>query len=334
MPTHEHDENKAAPNQHDTAKPTDPTAARAPSVSPAPKPRRDKRKPQRRPTPQNGSAAFPRRHLRNRTLRHPRHGRQTHLSKHSLKINQKDGFDCPSCAWPDPDHDRHTAEFSRERAKAVASEATTARATPEFFAQHSIPEMLQQSDLWLDQQGRITHPMIRRPWFRPLPTHRLGRSLHPHRQRTQLLSSPNEALPLLHLRTSAFQRSRLPLRTLRPTIRHQQPPRLLQHVPRILRHRSHPHHRHRKMHHQNRRPRTRRCHLHHRSKPRHSVTPCMLTELRVPHATIAKSSPSTPRRNRHAPLQKSPGTIRHARHRHKNRLPLPPTPHQRRRRPP
>jgi molybdopterin-dependent oxidoreductase alpha subunit len=79
-----------------------------------------------------------------------------------LKLNQKEGFDCPSCAWPDPDGHRKPAEFCENGAKAVASEATTARATPEFFAAHGIAEMLGRSDLWLDQQGRITHPMVRR----------------------------------------------------------------------------------------------------------------------------------------------------------------------------
>ncbi len=57
-----------------------------------------------------------------------------------LKLNQADGFDCMSCAWPDPDPGhRHTAEFCENGAKAVAEEATTERATPEFFARHSIP---------------------------------------------------------------------------------------------------------------------------------------------------------------------------------------------------
>jgi molybdopterin-dependent oxidoreductase alpha subunit len=77
-------------------------------------------------------------------------------------INQKDGFDCPSCAWPDPDGERKAAEFCENGAKAVASESMTARVTPEFFAEHTISEMTQKSDLWLDQQGRITHPMVRR----------------------------------------------------------------------------------------------------------------------------------------------------------------------------
>jgi molybdopterin-dependent oxidoreductase alpha subunit len=80
-----------------------------------------------------------------------------------LNVNQKDGFDCPSCAWPDPDDDRKTAEFCENGAKAVASEAMRARITPAFFAQHSISDLLGRSDLWLDRQGRLTHPMVRRP---------------------------------------------------------------------------------------------------------------------------------------------------------------------------
>lgn len=78
-------------------------------------------------------------------------------------INQKNGFDCPSCAWPDPDDHRSFAEFCENGAKAVSSEATKARVTPEFFARHSVRELASQSDHWLDQQGRITHPMILRP---------------------------------------------------------------------------------------------------------------------------------------------------------------------------
>jgi molybdopterin-dependent oxidoreductase alpha subunit len=79
-----------------------------------------------------------------------------------LKVNQKDGFDCPSCAWPDPDGKRNVAEFCENGAKAVAFEATAKRLTPEVFARHSISEMLAQPDMWLDSLGRITHPMVRR----------------------------------------------------------------------------------------------------------------------------------------------------------------------------
>ncbi|GAA3642124.1 FdhF/YdeP family oxidoreductase [Microlunatus ginsengisoli] len=81
-----------------------------------------------------------------------------------LKLNQADGFDCMSCAWPDPDPEhRHTAEFCENGAKAVAEEATTARATPEFFERYRIVDLDARSEHWLGQQGRITHPMIKRP---------------------------------------------------------------------------------------------------------------------------------------------------------------------------
>ncbi|MGA9101855.1 FdhF/YdeP family oxidoreductase [Aeromicrobium sp.] len=81
-----------------------------------------------------------------------------------LKLNQTDGFDCMSCAWPDPDPEhRHTAEFCENGAKAVAEEGTRERANPEFFAQHSIADLEKKDEMWLGQQGRITHPMIKRP---------------------------------------------------------------------------------------------------------------------------------------------------------------------------
>ncbi|MGW3265656.1 FdhF/YdeP family oxidoreductase [Streptomyces sp. NPDC001056] len=75
-----------------------------------------------------------------------------------LRVNQKDGFDCPGCAWPEPEH-RHTAEFCENGAKAVAEEATLRRVTPEFFAAHPVTDLANRSGYWLGQQGRLTHPM-------------------------------------------------------------------------------------------------------------------------------------------------------------------------------
>ncbi|WP_318218133.1 FdhF/YdeP family oxidoreductase [Streptomyces sp. SCL15-6] len=75
-----------------------------------------------------------------------------------LSVNQKDGFDCPGCAWPEPDH-RHRAEFCENGAKAVAEEATLRRVTPEFFAAHSVADLATRSGYWLGQQGRLTHPV-------------------------------------------------------------------------------------------------------------------------------------------------------------------------------
>ncbi len=76
------------------------------------------------------------------------------------QVNQKDGFDCPGCAWPDPEH-RSPAEFCENGAKAVAEEATLRRVKPEFFEQHSLADLREKSDYWLGQQGRLTHPMYR-----------------------------------------------------------------------------------------------------------------------------------------------------------------------------
>jgi molybdopterin-dependent oxidoreductase alpha subunit len=76
--------------------------------------------------------------------------------------NQTRGFDCPGCAWPEP-ADRETIEFCENGAKAVLSEATTRRAEPSLFAQHSVAEMAERGDMWLNDQGRLVQPMILRP---------------------------------------------------------------------------------------------------------------------------------------------------------------------------
>lgn len=75
-----------------------------------------------------------------------------------LKVNQKDGFDCPGCAWPEGEK-RHTAEFCENGAKAVAEEATLRRVTPDFFAAHPVADLADRSGYWLGQQGRITQPV-------------------------------------------------------------------------------------------------------------------------------------------------------------------------------
>ncbi|GAB2738697.1 FdhF/YdeP family oxidoreductase [Melaminivora jejuensis] len=86
------------------------------------------------------------------------HGIPVKGAKTLLSANQPEGFDCPGCAWPDRNH-HSTFEFCENGAKAVAAEATARRATPEFFARHSVAELAAQSDFWLEDQGRLTHPM-------------------------------------------------------------------------------------------------------------------------------------------------------------------------------
>lgn len=81
----------------------------------------------------------------------------------ALKLNQVDGFDCQSCAWPSPDDHRSVAEFCENGFKAVAYEATSKTIGREFFAAHSVAELAAQSDYWLGEQGRLAEPMVLRP---------------------------------------------------------------------------------------------------------------------------------------------------------------------------
>lgn len=77
------------------------------------------------------------------------------------RMNQAAGFDCPGCAWPDPDPDeRSFAEFCENGAKAAADEGTRRRAGPELFARSSVVELSRQSDQWLNGRGRLTHPLL------------------------------------------------------------------------------------------------------------------------------------------------------------------------------
>lgn len=76
-----------------------------------------------------------------------------------LAANQPDGFDCPGCAWPDRNH-ASSFEFCENGVKAVAAEATARRAGPALFAKHTVAELAQHSDFWLEDQGRLTHPMV------------------------------------------------------------------------------------------------------------------------------------------------------------------------------
>ncbi|WP_266363720.1 FdhF/YdeP family oxidoreductase [Tellurirhabdus rosea] len=82
-----------------------------------------------------------------------------------MALNQKDGYDCPSCAWPDPDSHRSAlGEYCENGAKAVADEVMTRHsASPVLFQRYSVLNLLEKSDFWLGQQGRLTQPMVIRP---------------------------------------------------------------------------------------------------------------------------------------------------------------------------
>jgi anaerobic selenocysteine-containing dehydrogenase len=113
--------------------------------------------------------------------------------KQLLHLNQKDGFDCQSCAWPSPDEDRHMAEFCENGVKAVADEATTRRITREFFAQYSVVELAAQSDHWLGHQGRLTEPMVLRPGATHYEPITWGKAFSLVANELHALASPHEA---------------------------------------------------------------------------------------------------------------------------------------------
>ncbi|MBS1602126.1 MAG: FdhF/YdeP family oxidoreductase [Bacteroidetes bacterium] len=119
------------------------------------------------------------------------------------RLNQKGGYDCPSCAWPDPDDERSgIAEYCENGAKAVAEETTTKRLTPKFFEEHSIARLAAMTDFELGSQGRIAQPMYLpkgATHYQPVSWddafRHIGRTLNS-------LDSPNEAIFYTSGRTS------------------------------------------------------------------------------------------------------------------------------------
>ncbi|HEY3574153.1 MAG TPA: FdhF/YdeP family oxidoreductase [Arthrobacter sp.] len=118
-----------------------------------------------------------------------------------LALNQKHGFDCMSCAWPDPDH-RKTFEFCENGAKAVTWEATPVVIESDFWAEHPVSGLRQQTEYWLGMQGRLTEPVYKpagEDHYRPVSWDEafgiLGRKLNG-------LASPDEAAFYTSGRTS------------------------------------------------------------------------------------------------------------------------------------
>ncbi|MBT86289.1 MAG: hypothetical protein CMA62_02060 [Euryarchaeota archaeon] len=79
-----------------------------------------------------------------------------------LTVNRFDGYDCPGCAWPDPDDHRSSFEFCENGAKAFATEATRKRVTPDDLRELSVNELSKLTDMELDKMGRITNPLFLR----------------------------------------------------------------------------------------------------------------------------------------------------------------------------
>ncbi len=118
------------------------------------------------------------------------------------RVNSFGGFDCPGCAWPDPDDERTAFEFCENGAKAVADEATRARADPNFWSKWSVEELSRKSDRWLNSQGRLTHPMVLNPeslHYEPVSWNSAFNIIAEH---LSALDNPNEAIFYTSGRTS------------------------------------------------------------------------------------------------------------------------------------
>jgi molybdopterin-dependent oxidoreductase alpha subunit len=119
------------------------------------------------------------------------------------RVNQKGGYDCPSCAWPDPDDERSgIAEYCENGAKAIAEEATTRRMTPEFFAENAVADLARLSDRDLGSKGRITRPMHLSPGdthYRPISW---DEAFHHIAEVLNALPSPEQAIFYTSGRTS------------------------------------------------------------------------------------------------------------------------------------
>lgn len=118
------------------------------------------------------------------------------------QVNQRDGFDCPGCAWPEQPGGRRPAEFCENGAKAVAEEATRRVVGPGFFARHPVADLAARPEHWLSQQGRLTHPMVLHrgdTHYRPISWDDAYGVIADH---LAALSSPDEAVFYTSGRTS------------------------------------------------------------------------------------------------------------------------------------
>lgn len=120
-----------------------------------------------------------------------------------LKLNQKNGFDCPGCAWPDPDDERSSiAEYCENGVKAIAEEATSKKLDAAFFAKHSVAELAALTDYEIGKKGRVAQPVYLAPGathYQPVSWEYAFDKIAQH---LNTLASPDEAIFYTSGRTS------------------------------------------------------------------------------------------------------------------------------------
>ncbi len=111
-----------------------------------------------------------------------------------LDMNQKDGFSCPSCAWPDPEKSSKIGEYCENGAKALADEATTSHIGEAFFKKYSVEELSQLTDYQLNKFGRVIEPLVLKPasvHYEPISWQEAYKLIT---EELKKLNSPNEAV--------------------------------------------------------------------------------------------------------------------------------------------
>jgi len=118
-------------------------------------------------------------------------------------VNQKTGYDCPGCAWPE--HDEHRSklgEYCENGAKAIAEEATTKKLTADFFKKYSLSQLAALDDYTIGKSGRIAQPMYMpegASHYQPISWTDAFQKIASHLKR---VSSPDEAVFYTSGRTS------------------------------------------------------------------------------------------------------------------------------------
>ena len=136
------------------------------------------------------------------SLKHILHEKATQPGTLALmRMNKPGGFDCPGCAWPDPANPS-VVEFCENGVKAVAAETTTKRVSREFFRSHTLADLLKKDGYWLEQQGRLTEPMLLNPVEDRYEPVSWEKAFHLIGEMMKSLSHPDEAVFYTSGRTS------------------------------------------------------------------------------------------------------------------------------------
>ena len=88
----------------------------------------------------------------------------TRAARTLSRLNQVDGFDCMSCAWPDPDPEhRHRPSSARTARRRWPRRRPRPGSRPSSSPGTASPSSTSRPTTGSGKQGRLTHPMVKRP---------------------------------------------------------------------------------------------------------------------------------------------------------------------------